>query len=33
MAVKKHNRIPDIEAEEFTTAGLAEAILAFYVKD
>lgn len=33
MALKRHNKIPDIEAGEFTTAGLAEAILAQYGKE
>ena len=32
MAIKNHGRIPDIEAVEFTTAGLAEAIRAYYDK-
>ena len=30
MALKRHNRMPDIEADKFTTEGLAEAILAEY---
>jgi len=33
MALKRHNKVPDIEAGEFTTTGLAEAILAQYVKE
>ena len=33
MALKRHNKIPDIEAAVFTTAGLSEAILAKYGKD
>jgi len=33
IAIKRHNKIPDIEAGEFTTAGLADAILAEYVKE
>ena len=32
IAIKRHNKIPDIEASEFTSAGLAKAILAEYGK-
>ena len=33
IAIKHHKKIPDIEAGEFTSAGLAQAILAEYVKE
>ncbi|MFC1541943.1 uroporphyrinogen-III C-methyltransferase [Candidatus Latescibacterota bacterium] len=33
LAIKRHNKTPDIEAEVFTTAGLAKAILAKYGKE
>ncbi|MFC1552974.1 uroporphyrinogen-III synthase, partial [Candidatus Latescibacterota bacterium] len=33
MAIERHGKTPDIEASEFTTAGLAHAILAEYGKE
>ena len=33
LALKRYNKTPDIEADEYTTTGLTEAILTEYVKE